>query len=191
MLRPWLLLITGYFYGIIHSINGVFLVLITNSHGHNCTKLLGTSMIYLGLRPPGMSRLTLIWYHKQIRKMRAIFRKRWRVHLFLMDIAWYSWVLSYLFLKISISSSYFPWNYVKQHIESKFQIFDLLEDPTSIRSMNPALNFRVPPSRAMAMAGRVAGTVIMAMLAFVILLCGVAFFFGRNLGNICDGWWFG
>ena len=55
--------------------------------------------------------------------------------------------------------------------------------------MNPALNFRVPPSRAMAMAmaGRVAGTVIMAMLAFVILLCGVAFFFGRNLGEICDG----
>jgi len=44
---------------------------------------------------------------------------------------------------------------------------------------------------AMAMAGRVAGTVIMAMLAFVILLCGVAFFFGRNLGEICDGWWFG
>ena len=74
-------------------------------------------------------------------------RKRWRVHLFLMDIAWYSWLLSYLFLKISVSSSYFPWNYLKQHNESKFQIFDLLEGPTSIRSMNPALNFRVPPSR--------------------------------------------
>ena len=28
-LWPWLLVITGYFYGIIHSINVVFLVLIT------------------------------------------------------------------------------------------------------------------------------------------------------------------
>ena len=28
-LWPWLLVITGYFYGIIHSINGVLLVLIT------------------------------------------------------------------------------------------------------------------------------------------------------------------
>ena len=35
-LWPWLPVITGYFYGIIHSINGVLLVLITNSHGHNC-----------------------------------------------------------------------------------------------------------------------------------------------------------
>ena len=34
-LWPWLPVITGYFSGIIHSINGVFLVLITNSHGHN------------------------------------------------------------------------------------------------------------------------------------------------------------
>jgi hypothetical protein len=31
-----LLVITGYFYGIIHSINGVFLVLITGILGHNC-----------------------------------------------------------------------------------------------------------------------------------------------------------
>ena len=30
-LWPWLPVITGYFYGIIHSINGVFLVLITNT----------------------------------------------------------------------------------------------------------------------------------------------------------------
>ena len=30
--------ISGDFYGIIHSINGVFLVLITDSHGHNCMK---------------------------------------------------------------------------------------------------------------------------------------------------------
>ena len=40
--------------------------------------------------------------------------------------------------------------------------------------------------------GRVAGTVIMAMLAFVILLCGVAFFFGRPLGfktgDRCADW---
>ena len=28
--------ITGYFYGIIHSINGVLLVLITDFYGHNC-----------------------------------------------------------------------------------------------------------------------------------------------------------
>ena len=32
-----LLVITGYFYGIIHSINGVFLVLITGISGLNCT----------------------------------------------------------------------------------------------------------------------------------------------------------
>ena len=35
-LWPCLPVITGYFYGIIHSINGVFLVLVTDSHGHNC-----------------------------------------------------------------------------------------------------------------------------------------------------------
>ena len=35
-LWPWLLVTTGYFYGIIHSINGVFLVLITGILGHNC-----------------------------------------------------------------------------------------------------------------------------------------------------------
>ena len=28
--------LTGYFYGIIHFINGVFLVLITGILGHNC-----------------------------------------------------------------------------------------------------------------------------------------------------------
>jgi len=33
--------ISGDFYGIIHSINGVFLVLITDSHGHNCMKYPG------------------------------------------------------------------------------------------------------------------------------------------------------
>ena len=36
-LWPWLLVITGYFYGVIHFINGVFLVLITGISGHNCS----------------------------------------------------------------------------------------------------------------------------------------------------------
>ena len=38
-LWPWLLVITGYFSGIIQSINGVFLVLITGISGHNCMAL--------------------------------------------------------------------------------------------------------------------------------------------------------
>jgi hypothetical protein len=36
------LVITGYFYGIIHSINGVLLVLITGISGHNCNDLTAT-----------------------------------------------------------------------------------------------------------------------------------------------------
>lgn len=126
-------------------------------HNWTCVHVLscffsGTYMIYLGLRVKvDMFDIP----NKQTRKMKAIFRKRWRVHLFLMDIAWYSWVLSYLFLKISVSSSYFlnPWksqfhhptfhettlNKFKQHIESKFQTFDWSEGPIPcIRSMNPA-----------------------------------------------------
>ena len=39
--------ITGYFSGIIHSINGVFLVLITGISGHNCTIKWG----FCGFRP--------------------------------------------------------------------------------------------------------------------------------------------
>ena len=35
-LWPWLSVITGDFSGIIHSINGVMLVLITGISGHNC-----------------------------------------------------------------------------------------------------------------------------------------------------------
>ena len=35
-LWPWLSVITGYFSGIIHSINGVLLVLRTGISGHNC-----------------------------------------------------------------------------------------------------------------------------------------------------------
>ena len=35
-LWPSLPVITGYFYGMIHSISGLFLVLITNSHGQSC-----------------------------------------------------------------------------------------------------------------------------------------------------------
>ena len=35
-LWPFMTVITGYFYGIIHSINGVFLVLITGISGHKC-----------------------------------------------------------------------------------------------------------------------------------------------------------
>ena len=38
-LWPWLLVITGYFYGIIHSINGFLLVLIIGISGHNCMGL--------------------------------------------------------------------------------------------------------------------------------------------------------
>ena len=35
-LWPWTIVMTGDFYGIIHSINAVFLVLITGILGHNC-----------------------------------------------------------------------------------------------------------------------------------------------------------
>ena len=52
-LWPWLSVITGYFYGIIHSINGVLLVLITGISGHNCNlvkHILVLLYIYLVLR---------------------------------------------------------------------------------------------------------------------------------------------
>ena len=38
-LRPWLLVLTGDFYGIIHSINGVLLALITGKGPYNCSKI--------------------------------------------------------------------------------------------------------------------------------------------------------
>ena len=45
-----LLVITGYFYGIIHSINGVFLVLITGISGLNCTCY--SQLLMPGMHPP-------------------------------------------------------------------------------------------------------------------------------------------